>query len=182
MRKITLLSVVAMLVLASLSCIIRRKKPACEADNLLLTVSSFPGDLWEEIGSREARDVPSPLGIDRAGTSFSTQRHGIALQKYFRFSSETDSVENYLSLKESWFNLAPEGSIRIIPEDLSELKLGADEYCVGCTQGVIETCRFVGLYRTYVVEFKLDMPSATYSDFIRLLEEIDQKMLMCIED
>ncbi|MCD4699057.1 MAG: hypothetical protein K8R91_00585 [Phycisphaerae bacterium] len=182
MRKLTLLSVVAMLVLASLSCIITRKKPACEADNLLLTASSFPDDLWEEFGSRDKRGAPSVLGIERAGTTFETQRHGGAIQEYFRFSSEEGAKDNYESFQYYWTNLAPEGSIITVPEDLRDLKLGADEFRVGCSQGVIETCNIIVLYRTYIVGFNIDMPSVAYADFIQLLEEIDQKMLACIED
>jgi hypothetical protein len=182
MRKLSAYSVVALIILATLSCTIRRKKPACEADNLLLTAASFPGDLWQEYGSRDIRGAPSPLGIERAGTSFETRRHGGAIQIYYRFSSETDARNNYISLQDSWFNLAPEGSISTLPEELGNFKPGTDEYRLGCSQDVIETCRFVGLYRTYIVEFKLDMPSLTYADFIHLLQEIDKKMIICIEN
>lgn len=182
MRKFSIYFVVALSIVAMLCCSIKRKKPACEADKLLLTASSFPCDLWQEYGSRDIRDAPSPLGIERAGTSFETQRHGGSIQIYYRFSSETDARNNYISLQDSWFNLAPEGSISTLPEELGNFKPGTDEYRLGCSQGVIETCRFVGLYRTYVVEFKLDMPSLTYTDFINLLQEIDKKMMICIEN
>lgn len=182
MRKLSAYSVVALIILATLSCTIRLKKPACEADNLLLTAASFPGDLWQEFGSRDMRTAPSPLGIERAGTSFETQRHGGAIQDYYRFATEADAKNNYMTLQYYWINLAPEGSVISVPEELGNLKLGADEFRLGCSQDVIETCSVVALYRTYVVGFNIDMPSLTYTDFIQLLEDIDQKMLACIEN
>jgi hypothetical protein len=182
MRKLSIFFVVALLIAAILCCSIKRKKPACEADNLLLTESSFPGDLWQEYGSRDIRGAPIRLGIERAGTSFETQMNGGAIQDYYRFATEADAKNNYMTLQYYWINLAPEGSVISVPEELVNLKLGADEFRLGCSQDVIETCSVVALYRTYVVGFNIDMPSLTYTDFIHLLQEIDKKMMICIEN
>ncbi len=156
--------------------------PACEADNLLLVESAFPGDGWQELGSRDVRGAPSPLGIERAGTSFSTLRQGVAIQDFYRFASESEARKSYDDLRVSWFNLAPKGSVYSLPEELSDIKLGADEYRLGCYVDMIETCRFVGLYQTYVVEFKADMPALTYDYLTDLLEQIDQSMLRCVDN
>ena len=154
-------------------------KPACEADNLLLKKSAFPNN-WQETGLRDVGDAPARLGIEKAGTSFSTTRQGGAVQHFYRFASESEARKGYEDLRVSWFNLAPKGSVYSLPEELSEIKLGADEYRLGCSVGMIETCRFVGLYQTYVVEFSVDMPALTYDYLIDLLEQIDQSMLRCI--
>lgn len=159
---------------------VEKTKTACEADHLLLTISAFPTNVWEEIGSRGKSDAPSRLGLERAGTSFSTQTQGVAVQDFYRFASVDEAAENYIVLQTDWFNLAPKSSIWISPNELKDIQLGADKYRLGCSQDVIETCRLVAIYQTYVVEFKVDMPSLTYSDLVRLLQEIDQKMMNCV--
>jgi hypothetical protein len=158
------------------------EKTACKADKLLLEISAFPKDIWEEIGSRGGRDAPSRLGLERAGTSFSTQTQGTAVHDFYRFATVNDAAENYAELQTDWFNLAPKDNIPIYPNELQNIQLKADKYRLGCSQTVIETCRMVALYQTYVVEFKVDMPSLTYNNLIHLLQEIDQKMISCVSN
>jgi hypothetical protein len=179
-RKSLATFVAALFVFLLTGCSISVEKAACKADNLLLDISAFPTNIWEEIGSRDRRDAPSRLGLERAGTSFSTQTQGGAVQDFYRFATIDDAEKNYEQLQPDWFNLAPKGSVFISPNELQSIQLGADKYRLGCSQTVIETCRLVALYQTYVVEFKVDMPSLTYSDLVRLLQEIDQKMMSCV--
>jgi hypothetical protein len=182
MRKSLATLVAVLFVVLITGCSPSPQKTACEANNLLLDISAFPTNVWKEIGSRDRRGAPSRLGIERAGTSFSTPTQGVAVQDFYRFSTIDEAEKNYAELQTDWFNLAPKGSILISPLELQNVQLGADTYRLGCTQHVIETCRLVALYQTFVVEFKVDMPSLTYNDLVRLLQEIDRKMMSCISN
>jgi hypothetical protein len=172
--------VMALFVFLIVGCSPSPEEIACKADNLLLNTSSFPSNSWQEIGSRDKREAPSRLGIERAGTSFSTQTQGVAVQDFYRFATAEDAENNYLELQHDWFNSALKGSIWITPDELKNIQLRADKYQLGCSQYIIESCWLVALYQTYVVEFKVDMPSLTYTDLVRLLQEIDQKMMSCV--
>ena len=182
MHRPTLFLVFALLVASTTSCVEKPIEFVCLPDNLLLKSSSFPNDIWQETGSRDAQAVPSKLGIKRAGTSFSTQKDGGAIQDYYKFSNEVDARSNYVTIQSDWFNLSSKDTVPTTPEELDNIKLGADIYRLGCSQDGIETCRFVALYRTFVVEFKIDMPSLTYNQFIYFVEKIDQQMLLCINN
>ena len=183
-RKSSITFVAALFVVLIMGCSPSPKETACEADNLLLGISAFPTPVWEEIGSRDKRGAPSPLGLERAGTSFSTQTQGVAVQDFYRFATVDEAEKNYQQLQSDWFNLAPEGSIWIssneLNNELKNIQLGADTYRLGCSRNIIETCRIVALYQTYVVEFKVDMPSLSYGDLLLLFQEIDQKMMSCV--
>ncbi len=170
----------ALLYLSIIGCLAKSTKAACEADNLLLETSSFPGNIWQETGSRDLRGAPSRLGIERAGTSFSTQTQGGAIEHYYRFASENEAKEQYKALQSDWFNLISVDTVWLLPEEFNVIELRADEYRLGCSQNIIETCSFVALYQTYVVEFSADMLSLNYENFQFLVKEIDQKMMMCI--
>lgn len=173
--------VTIVLAFSMIGCLPHPQEVACRPDNLLLKTSSFPGNIWQEIGSRDRRDAPSRLGLERAGTSFSTQSQGVAIQVFYRFATLDDAEQNYPELEHDWFNLAPKGSTWLSPNELKNTHLRADKYRLDCSQDVIETCRLVARYQTYVVEFKVDMPALTDADFIRLLRDIDQKMISCVD-
>lgn len=178
--RIFMVCIEILLIISTVGCSVKTTETACTANNLLLEKASFPDDMWQETGSRDLRGAPSRIGIDRAGTSFSTQSQGGAVQHYYRFATETEARNHYRMLQSDWFNLSSEADILTLPKELDNIKLRADEYRLGCSMDVIETCRVVALYRTYIVEFKADMPSLTYNNFTHLLEQIDQRMLDCI--
>lgn len=169
-----------LLVLFTTGCSSKPEKEACQIDTLLVDVSAFPDNIWEETGSRDTRGAPSRLGIERAGTSFSTATQGTANNDIYHFDTAFEAEENYSKLQLDWFNLAPEDSVWITPVELDSITLNADEYRLDCFQKNIEVCMFVARYHVYVVEFSTAMPVLTYNDFIRLLETIDQKMMGCL--
>lgn len=162
-----------------IGCSVRSEKSACILGDLLLDNSAFPNDIWKETGSRDIEGAPSRLGIDRAGTSFSTQGQGGSVQHIYRFSTIENANINYFESQRDWTNLIAEGNNLSIPDELPEINLRADEYLLGCTKDEIETCLFVALYEKDVVEFMVDMPSLTYDDLVKLLYEIDSRMQSC---
>lgn len=161
-------------------CSSKPEETACQIDTLLVDVSAFPSNIWEETGSRDTGGAPSRLGIERAGTSFSTATQGGAVNVIYHFYIVDEAGKNYQQLQLDWFNLAPEGSVWIAPAELDSITLNADEFRLDCSIKTIETCRLVARYETYIIEFKADMPVLTYSDLIRLLQAIDQKMMGCL--
>ena len=179
-RKSLVTFALTVFMLSILGCSPDPEESTCEAGNLLLDVSDFPGDTWKETGSRDTSGAPSRIGIERAGTSFSTQTQGGAVQIIYRFATIEEAEENYTESQSDWFNLAPKESVWINPNELKDVHIEANKYKMDCSEYVIQTCRFVGLYRTDVVEFKVDIPSLTYGDLIHLLQEIDSKMTSCL--
>ena len=172
--------VMVLLLAFVIGCSAALTEETCQLDTMLLDVSSFPNNIWEEIGSRDSRGAPSKLGIERAGTSFSTPTQGVAVHIIYKFATSDEANEVFPQLESSWFNLAPEGSVWLSPIELQNLNLNSDNHKIDCFTKEIETCQFVARYENYVVEFKTDMPALTYPDFIHLLDAIDQNMLMCI--
>lgn len=142
-------------------CSLKPEETACQIDRLLIDVSTFPGNIWEETGSRDTQGAPSRLGIERAGTSFSTTTQGGANNDIYHFYTVDEAGKNYDQLQLDWFNLAPEDSVWIAPVELESITLNADESRLGCSIRTIETCRLVARYETYIVELKVDMPALT---------------------
>jgi hypothetical protein len=171
---------VSLLFALIMGCSARVQTKTCKIDTLLVDVSVFPGNQWEETGSRDTRGAPSRLGIERAGTTFSTPTQGGAVNDIYRFQDDAQAKRNYSTLQTDWFNLAPLGSVWISPSELSDVSLNADEYQLNCSRKIIDECWLVSRYKTYVVELEVDMPAVTYSDFIHILQAIDQKMMGCI--
>jgi len=160
-------------------CSVEPEESACILGNLLIENSAFPNDTWEETGSRGIEDAPSRVGIDKAGTSFSTKHNGGSVQHIYRFSNEEDAYSNFEVLKHDWITLVTKGNDLVIPDELSGINLAADKYLLGCTYNEIETCLFVALYDKNVVEFMVDMPSLAYEDLVNILIEINIRMQAC---
>ena len=180
LKKVNIFSVLISSLTLLIGCLAPPTEDACHINTLLLYSSSFPADMWEEIGSRDLQGAPSKLGIERAGTSFSTPTQGVAVHIIYKFSTIAEANEKYPQLESSWFNLTPEGSILLSPIELQNLNLNSDNHKLDCSMKAIERCQFVAQYGNYIVEFKTDMPALTYSDLIHLLNEIDLNMLKCI--
>jgi hypothetical protein len=179
-RRLSLIEVVLLSALL-IGCSSRIEPNVCKMDTLLLNLSAFPGTAWEETGSRDTRDAPSRIGIERAGTSFSTKTQGGAVHIIYRFSDEQEAEENYKQLLLDWFNLAPQGSAWISPSELNNISLNADEYRLDCSKKIIDSCWLLARYKTYIIELKVDMPAFTYIDLTNILKTIDQKMMGCLD-
>jgi hypothetical protein len=151
----------------------------CPIQELLLDVSAFPGDNWEETGSRSEKAAPDRMGIEKIGTSFSGPIGG-AFQEVYRFESERQASRAYTDSVQSWFTSATGRTEWTIPMELSNLVVNADKYRVGCNElksGGYKQCQYVAQYSTYVIIFFAGMRAMSYDDFIELVEEIDQRAI-----
>ncbi len=162
-------------------CLSRFSNPICDLSYLLIDISVFPSSEWKETGSRDIDGAPSRIGMDRAGTSFSTKRHGGAVQHIYRFSSTELANTNYDELKRDWIYIVSHGVSLTEPSELSDIHIGADEYILNCTNDEVERCLLVALYKNDYVEFTIDMASLTYDDLARIIFELDSRMLSCNE-
>jgi hypothetical protein len=157
--------------------------PPCPIESLLLDVSLFSGEGWEETGSRTERGAPSRLGIERIGTSFSTPTKGGANQDIYRFWDSQGARKGYKELVNSWFSPQAGYSEWATPPDLVNLSTGANQAQLACSvylSGQVEWCQYIAQYQSYVIKLSTDMLALSHEDFIELVREIDQRATSCL--
>lgn len=155
----------------------------CPIQDLLLDVSDFLDDDWEETGSRSERDAPVRIGVERIGTSFSTVNGGV-LQDVYRIGYEHEARKAYKDLARSWFTPSEHETDYAIPTEMSNLAVNADQYQVGCNDlksGDFELCQYVAQYSSYVIRLFAHMRALTKEEFIGLVNGIDQRATNCLE-
>jgi hypothetical protein len=158
--------------------------PPCPIESLLLDVSLFPGEGWEETGSRTERGAPSRLGIERIGTSFSTPTKGGANQDVYRFWDAREARKGYRELVNSWFSPQAGYSEWATPPDLANLLTHANQDQLACSvyvSGQVEWCQYIAQYQPYVIKLSADMLAISHEDFIELVKEIDRRATSCLE-
>src|SRR3972149_2757822 len=84
--------------------------PSCSLDLLLINASMLPNGDWVEVGSRDERGAPSPIGVDRIGQSFSAPAGGGIVQIIYRFGDGSEAINQFPELSENWFLLMPQGT------------------------------------------------------------------------
>ena len=157
--------------------------PPCPIEGLLLDVSLFPGEGWEEIGPRDAQGAPSRKGIERIGTSFSTPTKGVAIQHIYRFWDSREARKGYTDLVNTWFSSREGETDWLTPPDLAEFSTNADQFRLACNIHLlsgVERCQYIAQYEPYVIEFSTDMLALSHEDFIELVREIDQRVTSCL--
>lgn len=154
----------------------------CPIEDLLLDVSEFPGNDWEETGSRSVRGAPVMMGIGRIGTAFSTTNGG-ATQEVYRFEDERKARRALINDTASWFIPSAYETEWETPKELENLTITPREYRIGCNDnkhGGSEQCQYVAQYGPYVIVFFAHMRALTYGNFINLVNEIDQRATRCL--
>lgn len=179
MCRLSVLLVGMVLILATLSCQLHPQTSACTVDDLLLTADDFPVGSWREAGPRDSSDLVEAYGIEAAWTSFSTQNGHYAGNAYYLFSSEVEARSNFLLLSEDLFYQIAGPAMIVVPDELNNLQTSADNYRLGCVDGMEDICLFVGRYDTYVVDMRIVMPSMVYTEFAEIIGEIDDNMQGC---
>ena len=157
--------------------------PPCPIDSLLLDVSFFTGEGWEETGSRTERGAPSRLGIERIGTSFSTPTKGGANQDIYRFWDSRGARKGYRELVNSWFSPQVGYSEWSTPPDLANLFTDANQYHIACSlyqSSQVEWCQYIAQYEPYVIKLSADMLALSHEDFTELVREIDRRATNCL--
>jgi hypothetical protein len=154
----------------------------CPIQELLLDVSDFPENGWEETGSRSARGAPVRMGIERIGTSFSITNNG-AFHEVYRFKDEYQADKAYDDSTEPWFTHAQHRTEWETPPE-TDISVNADQFRIGCNdrkQGGFEQCQYVAQYGPYIIRFFAHIRILSYKEFIDLVKKTDQRATNCLE-
>lgn len=161
------------------------KRASCPMEDLLISVSDLTGDQWYESGSRSYRDAPMNLGVDRIGTGFSTDRNGNAEENVYVFKDESDAMDGFSIIYDSWGNLVLPDAVWSPLDFPFEEKIHADEFRLDCStegENQIRTCWFLARYKKTVVEFLATMIVMTDNKFMDLIQIIDSKVQKCEDE
>ena len=153
----------------------------CPIRDLLLDVSAFLGNGWEETGSRSERGASVRMGIERIGTSFLGPVGGV-FQEIYRYEDERQASRAFEDSAESWYTPMKDRTEWATPREIENLAVNADHYRVGCNNlksGGFEQCQYVAHYGSFIIRFFAGMRSLSYGDFIELVKKIDQQAISC---
>ena len=154
----------------------------CLINDLLLDVSAFPGDSWQEMGSPSEQDAPVRMGIERIGTSFSGP-FDFTLQQVYRFEGDQQAKNAYREGAESWFTPTEHETDWATSPKLDNLAVNADQVRAGChdeKSGGVEQCQYVARYGPYILRLLGGMHSLSDEDFTNLVAEIDLRATNCL--
>lgn len=154
----------------------------CPIQELLLEESDLPDDTWQEIGSPSEKDAPVRMGIEKIGTMISGPLD-FTLQQVYRFESDRRAKRAYRDEIESWFTPSEHETKYMIPTEMSNLDVNADQYRVGCydlKSGGSEQCQYVAQKGPYIIRFIAGMRALTYEDFLVLINDLDQRAISCL--
>lgn len=183
MKKLLVLILFSTFVLLS-GCLVKNNqeatKPPCPIDTLLISKNSLPEEVFYETGSRSAYDPPAEIGIEKIGTSFSSESSGGLIHNIYRFSIEQEAqneIEQIIMYEFQNENNADWFSPPIV------LHINADDYKLECQQlsarGV--RCRLVTRYKVYVSNLYIDLIDLNYEDLMLILGELDNRMAFCFK-
>ena len=138
---------------------------------------------WIQGSLPSKRNAPIDWGVDKLGVSFTTQKHGGALQDVYRGQNFDQTEKGYVDLSESWFHLREDEGDWYVPSEFSYESPIADHYRFGCSihqPSGFQTCQMAAQYGVYVMRFYAGMSlMMTYEDLERILREIDNKVERC---
>lgn len=182
MNKLFVSILTAVLFILLSGCLVKSSQSSpeapCSIETLLISDTFLPKDIFYETGSRSSYDPPAKIGVEKIGTSFSSESMGGLIHDIYRFNTENEAqneVEQIITYEfendAQWF------SPPITPQ------ISADEYKFSCTQlsaqGV--RCRLVAQYRVYVSDLNVDLIAINYSDLESIIEHLDNRLVSCIK-
>jgi len=156
-------------------------RPPCSIDTLLISEDFLPEGIFYETGTRSAYDPPAKVGIEKTGTSFSSENSGGLIHHVYRFSTEKEAqteIEQIIS-----YAFEDTNNIDWFTPPIN-LHINADEYKLGCMQlpyanGV--RCRLVTRYKVYVSDIDIDLIEFNYEDLSSIVGELNERMVSCFE-
>ncbi len=184
MKKIFVSILCAILLLLLLSGCFLLSRPSlpeapCSISTLLVPDDVVPRDVFYETGSRSAKDPPARVGIEKIGTSFSSEDAGSLVHDIYRFSTEQeaqDEIELIITYEFKNKNEVQWFSPPINPQ------INADKYKLACMElsakGV--RCRLVAQYKVYLSDLTVDLIALNYDDLKSIIEDLDNRMVACI--
>ena len=168
--------------LAISSCLCTPLEAPCSIETLLLEESDPPDQVqWYLASGPSADAAPSPVGIEKIGISFDVVPQGGIIQYVYRFVDSKKAHSTY----SHWSRWSPgqDETPFQIPSQLSDLRLAADAYQIGCNltgPNQIEQCQYIAWYGPYVTELHAYMIGVNYQNYKSLIKDIDRRMITCL--
>jgi hypothetical protein len=152
----------------------------CSIETLLLNEDVFP-ETWQ-IGS--VGDPADRFGVEFEFVRFTSRVDGIGFYSVYREWDERRALRSWRSLTNSYFNVREGWTAWVLPPDLTYQSSIADQLRLSCRTEYVtgqQRCQFTARYGVYIVWIVTDMSEVmTYSDFERILREIDHRMADCL--
>lgn len=152
----------------------------CLIQTLLISDTVLPIGIFYESGSRSEYDPPAKIGIEKIGTSFSSEDAGGIIHNIYRFNTDKeaqDEIEQIIryefenTINTEWFfpPIAP--------------SITADKFELACMQFPQNgaRCRLVAKYRVYVSDLFVDLIVLNYDDLKSIIEHLDNSMVACMK-
>jgi len=156
----------------------------CDIETLLVQETAFP-EGWEESGPPRSEEATARFGIEKIGTGFSTPKYGVAIQDVYRAQDAGAAASGYQDFM-SFFLLREGETEWFLPSELTYGTPSADQFRLGCstqrTSGV-ERCQFIAQYGVYLLRFHTYMSPEmmTYDDLKHILQDIERRMVECLD-
>lgn len=178
MKKLIMATTVLMLVIGIQACQ-SKNVPICPVEALLIEEDSF-------LAGARAGELHSPLPDNSrysAGRTFYLNR-GIANHDVYPYSSVRRAEEEFQHNQQSPI-FSDSFQEWELPEELSDFYPHADRFDVACgLQHQIPMCEMIAQYENYFIYFNIHTypENGALSDVRALLQEIDDKMVGCLEN
>ena len=151
----------------------------CLIQTLLISDTILPAGVFYETGSRSEYDPPAKIGIEKIGTSFSSEDAGGIIHNIYRFNSDTEAQDEIEQIVKYEFENTSNTEWFSPP---IALDINADKFGLACRQlsqhGV--RCRFAAKYKVYISDFLVNLMALHYDDLKSIIEHLDNSMLSCI--
>lgn len=164
--------------------------PPCPMETLLMDVSLLP----EQLDGNGVMDPADRFGVEftrfSASNSHDSTLGGVTQTVYREWSERkaqrgyNDLVDTYFYPQENFFCHDEETKWEV-PSELTYRSRTANQSQLGCTVGCttdLQTCQYIAQYGVYVVWYYARMSEVvTFSDFERILQDIDRRMANCLD-
>lgn len=165
--------------------------PPCPIKTLMLDESVIP----EQLNSVSYSDEPADrFGIQfRSVSFFSSQDYHLGKidQTVYREWTEREAKRGYEDLVDTYFDPRARFFCRdkktqwLVPQELTYRSEFADQFQLGCTVDCSTNpprCQYIARYGIYVVWYHARLSEViTYTEFERILQDIDSRMTQCLE-
>jgi len=107
------------------------------------------------------------------------------LQHIYRARDEREASKEYHDFVRAFFSVRDNEMEWQIPPEITYRSQVADQDHLGCSTHLpsgVQRCQFIAQYEVYIVRFDADMSEVmTYTDFERILQDIDRRMSECLD-
>jgi hypothetical protein len=137
-------------------------------------------DGFYETGTRSSYDPPSKIGIEKIGTSFSSEDSGGLVHDIYRFSTQKEAQDEIEQIIK--YEFEDKNEVHWFTPSINP-QINADKYKLACfdlrVKGV--RCRLVTQYKVYFSDLDIDLIVLNYDDLKSIIEDLDYRMVSCLK-